>query len=187
MWIYLLKGIKMKKVIVGASLLLLSACSTMQPPRYAISVDNIEALKVLAVSGEFAQLNQPESFSSNCRLMGPIEPADGLTVSAFIAKAFNDELKMSDKYKTDTNKITGGISKIEFSSISGLTSGYWDISLDLQSTNGESMSVNNKYTFKSGFDAITACNATADALTPAVQDLINATVNDPKFALLMKE
>jgi hypothetical protein len=49
------------------------------------------------------------------------------------------------------------------------------------------MSVNNKYTFKSGFDAITACNATADALTPAVQDLINATVNDPKFALLMKE
>jgi len=177
----------MKKSIIALSLLTLSACSTMQPPRYAISVDNIEVLKTLAVSGEFAHLNQSSTFNSNCRLMGPIEPADGLSIPSFITKAFNDELKMSDKYKTDSNKITGDISKIEFSSITGLTNGYWDISLDLQSTNGQSMSINNKYTFKSGFDAITACNATADALTPAVQDLIKATVSDPRFALLMQE
>ena len=48
----------------------------------------------------------------------------------------------------------------------------------------ESLNVSNKYSFKSGFDAITACNATADALSPAVQDLIKATINHRDFAKL---
>ncbi|GEK07921.1 hypothetical protein HUZ36_18710 [Pseudoalteromonas sp. McH1-7] len=178
----------MKKVVLAASILALSACSTMQPPRYAVSVDNIQTLKSLTeIKGEFASLNQPAKFSSNCRLMGPIEPADGLSIPQFITKAFNDELKMADKYSKDNVKITGDITKIEFSSISGLTSGYWEIGLKLKSTNGTNLTVNNKYSFKSGFDAITACNATADALSPAVQDLIKATVNHPEFSKLMQE
>ncbi|MCO4798728.1 MAG: hypothetical protein KC484_05915 [Colwelliaceae bacterium] len=178
----------MKKVVLAVSVLALSACSTMQPPRYAVSVDNIQTLKSLTeINGEFASLNQPAKFSSNCRLMGPIEPADGLSIPQFITKAFNDELKMADKYSKDTVKITGDITKIEFSSISGLTNGYWDIGLSLNSTNGANLTVNNKYSFKSGFDAITACNATADALSPAVQDLIKATVSHPEFSKLMKE
>ena len=177
----------MKNVVLAVSVLALSACSTMQPPRYAVSVDNIQTLKHLTeINGEFASLNQPTKFSSNCRLMGPIEPADGLSIPQFITKAFNDELKMADKYSKDTIKITGDITKIEFSSISGLTSGYWDIGLSLNSTNGTNLTVNNKYSFKSGFDAITACNATADALSPAVQDLIKATVSHPEFSKLMK-
>jgi|TARA_B110000211_G_C14032543_1_gene532882 hypothetical protein len=177
----------MKIVILAVSILALSACSTMQPPRYAVSVDNIQVLKKLTkIKGEFASLSQPAKFSSNCRLMGPIEPADGLTMSQFITKAFNDELKMADKYSKDAVKITGDITKIEFSSISGLTSGYWDLGLSLNSSNGTNLTINNKHSFKSGFDAITACNATADALSPAVQDLIKVTVNDPKFSSLME-
>jgi hypothetical protein len=183
-----IKGIKMKKVVLAISVLALSACSTMQPPRYAVSVDNIQVLKKLPeINGEFASLNQPTKFSSGCRMMGPIEPADGLTIPQFITKAFNDELKMADKYSKDAVKITGDITKVEFSSISGLTNGYWDLGLSLNSTNGSNLVVNNKYSFKSGFDAITACNATADALSPAVQDLIKATVNHPKFPSLMKK
>jgi len=178
----------MKTVVLAFSVLVLSACSTMQPPRYAVSVDNIQTLKSFTeIKGEFSSLNQQARFSSNCRMMGPIEPADGLSVPQFITKAFNDELKMADKYSKDAVKITGDITKIEFSSITGLTSGYWDIGLNLKSTNGESLAVNNKYSFKSGFDAITACNATADALSPAVQDLIKATVNHPEFPKLMKQ
>jgi hypothetical protein len=182
------KGRKMKKVIVAISVLALSACSTMQPPRYSVSVDNIQKLKQFKeIKGEFASLNQATKFSDNCRMMGPIEPADGLSVPQFITKAFNDELKMADRYSSDKVKITGDITKIEFSSISGLTNGYWDIGLNLKSSNGESLTVTNKYSFKSGFDAITACNATADALAPAVQDLINETVNHPNFGKLMSQ
>lgn len=174
----------MKKVVLALSVLALSACSTMQPPRYAISVDNNQALKHLKeINGEFANLNQPAKFSSNCRLMGPIEPSDGLTIPQFITKAFNDELKMADKYSKDHIKVTGDITKVEFSSVSG----YWDLGLNLNSNNGTTLTVNNKYSFESGFDAITACNATADALAPAVQDLIKATINHPKFESLMTE
>ena len=178
----------MKKIVfMAVALLMLSACSTMQPPRYAISVDNIQKLKSYeGVKAEVVSLNQSANFSPNCRLMGPIEPADGLTFSQFISKAFNDEFKMAGLYSTDGIKLYGDITKIEFSSITGLTNGYWDIGLRLDSSNGQSLSVSNKYTFKSGFDAITACNATADALSPAVQDLIKAAVTHPDFSKLLK-
>lgn len=176
-----------KNILMFVALLALSACSTMQPPRYAVSVDNVQKLKsFVGAKVQVTSLNEPESFSSNCRLMGPIEPADGLTIAQFVAKALNDEFKMAEIYSEDSVKITGGISKIEFSSISGVTNGYWDIGLELKSSNGQSLSVSNKYSFKSGFDAITACNATADALSPAVQDLIKVTVNDPSFPSLLK-
>jgi len=119
--------------------------------------------------------------------MRSIEPADGLTIPQFITKAFNDELKMADKYSTDAVKITGDITKVEFSSMSGLTNGYWDLALSLNSTNGTNLTVNNKYSFKSGFVGITACNAVTDALPSAVQDLIKATINHPEFANLMRK
>ena len=177
----------MKKCLTMITLfLLLSACSTMQPPRYAVSVDNIQKLKTFEGSkAAVVSFTQPADFSSGCRLMGPIEPADGLTISQFVSKAFNDEFKMADIYSTEGTKLNGEIVKIEFSSMTGLTNGYWDIGLKLTSSNGRSLSVDNKYTFKSGFDAITACNATADALSPAVQDLIAATINHPEFGDLI--
>jgi len=183
-----IKGKLMKKLALITAMIGLSACSTMQPPRYAVSVDNIQALKSMnEIQGEFVNLTQASQFSSNCRLMGPIEPADGLSIPQFITKAFNDELKMSDRYSEDGADITGEITNIEFSSVSGLTNGYWNIALKLNSSNGTSLNVSNKYSFKSGFDAITACNATADALSPAVQDLIKATINHRDFAKLFEK
>ena len=176
----------MKKVLIISIAFMLSACSTMQPPRYAISVDNIEAIKAHAgAKARLTSLNQSASYQANCRLMGPIEPADGLSVSDFVAKAFNDEFKMAGIYSEDGLKIHGDITRVEFSSISGVTDGYWDLGIQLTSSNGTALKVNNKYSFRSGFDAITACNATADALTPAVQDLIKVTVNHPDFEELI--
>lgn len=174
----------MKKIVfMAVAVLMLSACSTMQPPRYAISVDNIQKLKSYeGVKVEVVSLNQPANFNPKCRLMGPIELSDGLTFSQFICKAFNDELKMANLYSTDGVKISGDITKIDFSS----TTGYWDIGLRLDSSNGQSLSVSNKYTFKSAWDAATACNATANAFPSAIQDLIKATITHPEFSALLK-
>lgn len=166
--------------------LILSACSTMQPPRYSVSVDNIQALKKYEGAEVYvSSLSRSATFDSNCRLMGPIEPADGLSITEFISKAFNDEFRMAEIYSTSGTKITGDIAKIQFSSITGVTNGYWDIKLNLSSSNGQTLTISKKYEFKSGFDAITACNATADALSPAVQDLIRATINHPDFGKLI--
>lgn len=176
----------MKRILIICSLSLLAGCSTMQPPRYAVSVDNIQELKKFdSAQVALSDFTLSTTFSANCRLMGPIEPADGLSIPKFIGNAFNDEFKMADIYSESDTQITGDIKKIEFSSVSGITNGYWDISIDLTSSNGNSLSVNNKYEFKSGFDAVTACNATADALSPAVQDLIKASIASPGFTDLL--
>lgn len=50
---------------------------------------------------------------------------------------------------------------------------------------GSSLDARNKYVFESGFDAVTACNATADALSPAVQDLISSVIASPDFGRLI--
>lgn len=178
----------MKKLFLLITvLLMISACSTMQPPRYSISVDNIQILKQFeGARAEVTSFSQDTNFHSNCRLMGPIEPADGLTIPQFVSKAMNDEFKMANIYSNDGVRLSGIITKIQFSSITGVTNGYWDIGITLNSSNGQSFSVENRYTFKSGFDGITACNATADALAPAVQDLIKATVTHPDFGDLIK-
>lgn len=176
----------MKNLMITVALLALTACSTMQPPRYAVSVDNVQVLKQLdGAQVKVASLIQSAKFSSNCRLMGPIEPADGLTVPEFVAKAINDEFKMANIYAEDGIQLTGDITQIGFSSMAGMTGGYWDIAVTLTSSNGNSLEASNRYKFKSGFDAITACNATADALTPAVQDLIKSAVTDPNFKGLL--
>ena len=178
----------MKKIVfMAVAVLMLSACSTMQLPRYAISVDNIQKLKSYeGVKVEVVSLNQPANFNPKCRLIGPIELADGLTFSQFICKAFNDELKMANLYSTDGVKISGDITKINFSSMTGLTGGYWDIGLRLDSSNGLSLSVSNKYTFKSAWNAATACNATANAFPSAIQDLIKVAITHPEFSALLK-
>ena len=178
----------MKKLV---SLILLcgvlAGCSTMQPPRYSVSTDNVVKLREFKGREAFvSSFTMTSSFEAGCRLMGPIEPADGLSVPMFVAKAMNDEFKMAEIYSENGASITGNIDRITFSSMTGLTNGYWDIAVTLTSSTGAGISVENRYNFKSGFDAITACNATADALTPAVQDLIQKVVNHPQFPDLLK-
>ncbi len=110
-------------------------------------------------------MSAPQTFDANCRLMGPIQAADGMTIPEFVKKAFNDEFKFADIYdKNDGVKLTGTMDQISFSSSSGLTFGWWALGLTLRSENGKSLTVSNRYYFKSGFDAITACNQTAQAL-----------------------
>ena len=178
----------MKKFFtIAALILLVSGCSTMTPARYSMSIDNNLALKKFDGSKiRLASLSAPATFDANCRLMGPIQASDGMTIPQFVEKAFNDELKFAGVYSDQGVSLTGSLNRIEFSSSSGLTNGYWNLGMELKSSNGKSMSFDNRYDFKSGFDAITACNQTAQALGPAVQDLIKKAVTNPQFAELVK-
>ncbi len=170
------------RIWVLAAVIFASGCSTMTPARYAVSVDNNQALKQYAGSTvKVASITTAGSYDANCRLMGPIQAADGMTIPQFIEKAFNDELKFASLYSDSGTNLTASMTKIGFSSTSGLTNGNWDLSITLGSSNGKTMSVETSYGFKSGFDAITACNQTAQALGPAVQDLIKRVVTDPQF------
>jgi hypothetical protein len=118
--------------------------------------------------------------------MGPIQASDGMTIPQFVEKAFNDEFKFASIYADNGVVLSGTLSQIEFSSSAGLTNGYWLLGMTLKSSNGKSMTVDSRYDFKSGFDAITACNQTAQALGPAVQDLIKKAVTQPNFAAMTR-
>lgn len=178
----------MKKIVMMLfALIVCAGCSTMTPARYSISIDTNQTLKQF--KGEKAVLvsmNAPQTFDANCRLMGPIQAADGMSIPEFVRKAFNDELKFAEIYNDkEGTQLTGTMDHITFSSSSGLTSGWWDLGLTLRSANGKSLTVSNRYDFPSGFDAITACNQTAQALGAAVQDLIKKAASDPGFKQLL--
>jgi hypothetical protein len=175
-----------KTIAVMAVCLGMVGCSTMTPARYAVSVDNNLILKQYSGKNvRVASMTAQGDYEPHCRLMGPIKASDGMTIPEFVQKAFNDELKFAGIYSDSGAKLDGSLNKIEFSSVSGLTGGWWDLGVTLKSSNGKSVSAENRYEFKSGFDAITACNQTAQALGPAVQDLIKKAVSDPAFPGLL--
>jgi hypothetical protein len=174
-------------VIVLMLLITVAGCSTMTPARYAVSVDANQKLKALTGTHVYlARLSPPADEDSKCRLMGPIKAGDGLTITEFIADAFNDEFKFADIHDENGLRLEGDVTEIEFSSSDGLTNGHWNLGMTLRSPNGSVVSSHVNYKFKSGFDAVTACNQTAQALGAAVQDLVLETVSDPRFKSLLE-
>jgi len=177
-----------KKVIaILVLLMLLSGCSTMTPARYSMSADNQLALKQFnGVKVELTALVPPADFDTNCRMVGPIQAADGVPINEFVKKAFNDEFKFAGDYSTSGVKLQGVLTQVEFSSSSELTHGWWKLAIKLTSTNGASLLQSSRTDFKSGLNGLAACNNTAQALGGAVQDLIHATLTNPNFSALLK-
>lgn len=174
-------------VLTLLGFMFVTGCSTMTPARYSVSVDANQKLKTMPNARVYlANLSPPADEDSNCRLMGPIKAGDGRTITEFIADAFNDEFKFADIHDENGVRLEGEITEIEFSSTAGLTNGYWSLGLMLKSSNGKHMSSHINYKFKSGFDAVTACNQTAQALGAAVQDLIVQTVTNTGFKALLE-
>lgn len=174
-------------ILLALAVSLVSGCSTMTPARYSVSADTNQMLKKMPPGvGALAPLGATVAYDANCRLMGPIHAGDGLTIPEFVTQAINDELKFADRYDPSGAKLSGEMTRIGFSSTSGLTRGWWDLGLTVRSSAGGEVSVDNRYEFDSGFDAITACNQTAQALGAATQDLVKKLVAHPGFAGLLR-
>jgi hypothetical protein len=173
-------------VVVALFALMASGCETMQSARYAVSIDNNQALKQYAGAAVRMSITTTAPFDANCRLAGPIQAADGVTLPQFVEKAFNDEFKFANIYSDSGVTLHGSLTKLAFSSSEGLTNGRWDLGITLAGNGGKTMSADTSYRFPSGFEAITACNHTAQALGSAVQDLIKKVVTDPQFGALIK-
>jgi hypothetical protein len=171
-----------------SAVVLLSACETPTTQRYAISADNNQAIKALSATGiGLGPFAAPADFSANCRALGPLQVADGLSHTQYIRKAFEDEMKIGGAFANGAPRVAlaGKVNKLEFSSARGLTGGSWTIDLTLTSSNGKSLTVNEYYEFNSGFAANEACRNTAEAFSRAVQNLVGKTVRNPAFASLV--
>ena len=169
--------------------LALSACETMSPATYANFADNSLTLRMFSTSKVvIASMNDQSNFNSGCRLVGPITASGNRTIPKFVEDSFNEELKFAGIYSTDADaaKLNLTLTAASFSSTSNLTSGWWDFGLRLDNpANNRSVTATSKYEFQSGFNATVACQNTSQALTPAVQRLINSAVSNPDFRALI--
>jgi hypothetical protein len=175
--------------LIGAACIALAACETPTTQRYAISADNNQAIKSLNASGiAIGTFSGPSDFNPNCRALGPLQVADGITHTEYIRKAFEDEFKLAGAHTGAAPRVTlsGKVSQLDFSSSRALTGGSWTIDLVLASTNGKSMAVKEYYEFNSGFVATEACRNTAEAFSRAVQNLVGKAIKSPDFAGLVK-
>ena len=182
------KGREMKKLVAAAAVVaMLSGCATVTPARYSMSANNNVALREYSgAKVELVSLASAPDPDQLCRMGAYIETANGEPISEFVRNAFNSEFKFAQVYSTFGTKLRGKLTEVQFSSSSGLTHGWWQLGINLTSSNGVTMSKTSKTNFKSGFVGVAACNNTAQALGSAVQDLIHAVVTDPKFKLLIK-
>lgn len=165
--------------------LLLAGCTTTQPASYANYADNTFALRKLnGAKVRVSSISDLSKFDSGCRMMGPIKTAGARPLAEFIRDSLNDELKFAGIYSDEpgTSELAATLNSGEFSSMTGMTKGYWSFSLQVANpANGKSLTANSRYDFDSAFDAQNACANTSNALTPAVQRLIYKTVSDPDF------
>jgi hypothetical protein len=176
----------MRKILFLASLAFaLTGCQSFNAQMYGVSTDTNYAIKSLKVNetisvGDFS-LSKP--LDTTCRAVGPISLPNNLSFQAYIKKAFEDELKVGGAYAYQSPKIilSGRINKLDMSSSKGITRGYWDIDITVESSNGQSINASEYYEFDSGFEGNAACMNTANALMPTVQNLVGKVIKSPKF------
>jgi hypothetical protein len=181
----------MKKILlaslVSSVLIITSGCSTYSASRYSVSADNVVALRQLSgktISVGAFSAAVPGQKEIMCRGVGPIKTPDGEPFSDFVRKAFMDELKIANIYASNAPvTLSGSLDSIEFSS----TSGNWLISLTIKNTTGKSMKMTESYSYTTSFVGETACNQTAQAFMPAVQNLVGSIVKSAEFAQLVAQ
>jgi hypothetical protein len=173
-----------------AAAIALAGCQTMQPASYSNYGDNTFVLrKITDAKLRVTSMSDVSKFDSGCRMVGPIKTAGTRPLAEFIRDSLNDEFKFAGLYSDDpaATELSATLNSAEFSSMTALTRGYWTFSLQLANrTSGKSLKTESRYDFDSGFDAMTACMNTSNALTPAVQRLIYKVVSDPEFLALAK-
>jgi hypothetical protein len=177
-----------RAILILAVVIALAGCSTYAAQRYSIAPANIVGLRAFrgqrVAVGPFTAL-KPGRSEITCRAVGPIKTPDGEPFEDFIRRAFIADMSIAEVYSTAAPvTLTGRLDAIDFSS--GMTDAAWDIAMTLSSSNGKSLSTDNHYSFSGNFVGEVACNQTAQALMPAVQDLIGKIIAHPDFADLLR-
>jgi hypothetical protein len=178
-----------KALLAVLSTVAITGCSTYAVPRYSVAADNVVTLRAVPNSGisvgAFSQAPIPNQNPNTimCRGVGPIKTPDGETFADFVRTSLVSELKIAGVYAAGSPvQLTGRLDNIDFSSVSGA----WNLGLTVQSSNGRSLSIAEKYEYSSSYFGETACNQTAQALMPAVQDLLGKLVQAPSFPSLLR-
>jgi hypothetical protein len=175
------------RVMVVLAALAVSGCISMTPATYMVSIESKAALqKYQGAKVAMGEIASPDTFDPMCRAVGKVQVADGMSLGQFVARGFNDELKYAGLRADGGVRLSGALKRVAFSSSAGVTGGWWDIALNLESSNGASMAIEHKHEFEAGFVGPSACNNTSREFGPAVQALVRKAITDPRFAGLVR-
>lgn len=188
---FLDKRIKQITILICMSFII-SGCATYPAKQYSLSADvSKQLMPTKSVSVSIDSFEDTSSNSKMCRLAGHVEPPDNMSFEKYIHYALTDELKAAGMLEILRPKVNlkGVIEDLDFSTAIRKEDdkGEWIIRLKLISSNGNSLTVSDKYKFESYFSARTACKSAAEAFMPAVQQLIGKIVTDQAFATLLTE
>ena len=111
----------------------------------------------------------------------------GESFEEFVRRAFVAELTMAELYgSTAPITPTGHLQRIDFTSGVYFSDAAWDIALTVKSSNGKSLVATEHYAFKASYGGDAGCQNTAQALMPAIQNVVLKAVRDPAFPALLK-
>lgn len=179
----------LKIAMVALAVLVLSACESYAPQRYAPVPDNTPVLRSIGLGNiKVESFIMSAAFAATCRGGITVDPPVNMTFQGYLQTALADELKVAGLYNAISPRVvlSGDLDILEFSSIKNLTRGEWSIGLRISSSNGRSTHVFERYEFESGFGGITACRRSAEAFLPAVQSLISKLVRSREFRALIE-
>lgn len=156
------------------------------PPAYSPSAKNVQTLqnsglKPFSISA--IRAGDSNSKGIMCRAAGPIAPPNDQTYAQYIEDAFEQEMEIAGLSSSSGPSVRGTLEKVNFSSTG---SSAWTFTLNFSNTAGKSTRIQSSFPFKSAFSADKACQRVAQNLGPAVEKLINDTVQDPAFRALLQ-
>lgn len=176
-------------ILLCASALVASGCTTTNSTPYKASVTNIIAIQQsVAAKGEKVSVGNIVMAPGVeerplCRLMGPVKVAPGKSPTQYIKEAFREELFAAQSYSpTASTVINGEMKVLKFNSFS---SAKWRMTMDVSSNISSGYSVSIEYPFSVSWGAMSACENVANAFGPAVQELLRRVVTHPNFTLLV--
>jgi hypothetical protein len=189
----LIFGGMMKRVIVAVSVLVLGACSLIQPhytpQQYSTSGDNTKLLKKLGVGNiNVGPFTKTAEFDNSCQVVsGVVDKPDNTGFEGYIRKALIAELKQADMFDDITPKITltGDVEKLSISTWRNIELSSWDITVRLNSSNGQSVVIFQHYDFNAGHDLLPDCQQIADHYMYAVQKTLGKLIDAPEFPSLV--
>lgn len=182
----------MKKNIVLMFAFALSACSSMLtyvPPHYSVDADNTLALKKLGAGNiNVGPFTKTAEFDNNCGITaGVVGMPDNLSFAGYIQKGLVDELRLAGMLDDATPKITltGIVEQLSFFSRRTVYTSTWNIGLRVNSSNGKSVHVSDRYDFDAGAFSAADCQKIADYYMPAVQKILGKLITAPEFQSLV--
>jgi len=175
------------KILILTALIVLTNACTHVAAQYGISAENVKTIKkivnVKVAIEEFTSW-KPGLHSIGCRAAGPVKVPNNLSFARYIQNAIQSELEIAGLY-SEAGDITlsGHLEKVNFNSNIG--AGKWVFRLKTISSNEKSIVVDSRFDFSTNWSGGIACNQVAQALSPAVQQLIHDVFNHPEFAGLL--